>query len=170
MKLEHIVALIVRLFAIALAVYALRNGITFVPYIYGQGGILQANIFAGVIVSFLIIAIVLWKFPLTVARKLVAFREPGNIEIESVSENQIQVLAVSVLGFYFLFYVVSDITYWFYIWLMSQRNSGIQIELSIDQKGQMVSTAIEFVFALFLLLGSERIAELLRKSRYGKDA
>jgi hypothetical protein len=169
MKLEHIIALIVRLFSIVLVVYALRNGITFVPFLYGQGDLLQANIFAGLMVSILIIAIVLWKFPLTVARNLVAFREPGNIEIESVSENQIQVVAFSVLGLYFLFYVVSDIVYWFYLWLVSQRDPEIPMEFSIDQKGQMVSTAIEFVFVLFLLLGSKRIAELLRKSRYGKD-
>ena len=70
---------------------------------------------------------------------------------------------------YLLFYGVSDVVYWGVILFISQRNPELLMEISPEQKGLMASTIIELIFALFLLLGSDRIVELLRRFRYGDN-
>ena len=169
MKLEHIVALAVRLFAIALALYAIRDGVSFFTFFLEQGRESVSYYYASGMLLLVVLAIILWKFPLTVARGLVKFREPGETELSSASDNKIQVIGFSILGLFLLFHVVSDITYWSVVWLVSQRSTSVP-ELSLDQIAQMVATAIELVFVLFLLFGARGISRYLHKWRYGTDA
>ena len=168
MKLEHIVALAVRLFAIALAVYALRNGISLVPYFHDQEWQIASYAYAALVACFLLLAIYLWYFPLTVSRRLVAFREPGEADIGSATSDELQIIGFTILGIYLLFYVLSDVIYWGFIWFISNRNQGVPIELSLEQVASMLSTAIELVFVLFLILGAKGIVRLIRKLRYGR--
>jgi len=170
MKLEHIVALAVRLFAIALAIYALRNGISLVPYFYEQGSHGSSYSYAAVMIVLLFVAVGLWYFPLTVTQNLVTFRGAGETDLSSASADQLQLAGFTILGLYLLFHVLSDVVYWGSIWFIVQRSSGPPIELSLDQKARMAATLIELIFVLFLLLGTRRIVDLLRKFRYGKDA
>jgi len=169
MKLEHIVALAVRLFAIVVAIYAIRNGISLTPYFHEQGWEGPSYLYAGIMVTLLLIAIGLWKFPLTIARGLVAFREPGEVDAASASADEIQVAGFTILGLYLFFYVLSDIVYWGFILFISQRNPEFPIEISLEHKGSIASTAIELIFVIFLVFGAKRITKLLRKIRYGED-
>lgn len=170
MKLEHIVALAVRLFAIAVAIYTLRTGISLVPYFYDQEWVGASYSYAGLMLTLFLISVGLWMFPLTIARRLVAFREPGEVDVKSASVDQIQTIAFSVLGLYLLYYVLSDIVYWGFILFISLRDNVIPIELSINQIGLILATVVELIFVLFLLLGARGIVMLLRKFRYGEDA
>ncbi len=170
MKLEHIVALAVRLFAIAVAIYALRTGISLVPYFYEQEWVGASYTYAGLMLTLLLVSVGLWMFPLTIARGLVAFREPGEVDVKSASADQIQTIAYSVLGLYLLYHVLSDIVYWGFTLFITLRNSAIPIELSIEQIGLMIATVVELLFVLFLLLGARGMVTLLRRFRYGEDA
>lgn len=170
MKLEHIVALAVRLFAIVLGLYALRNGVSLVPFFHGQEWEGASYLFAGGMAVLFLVAVYLWKYPFTVSRGLVAFKEPGDVEVESATASQLEVAGFTILGLYLAFSVLSDLSYWAIIWFVSQRNSDFQVELSIEQIAGMVATAIEFIFVLFLLLGAKRMRALLRQLRYGGDA
>jgi hypothetical protein len=169
MKLEHIVALAVRIFAIVLALYAIRNGVSFFTFFLGQELESVSYYYASGMFLLFVLAIILWMFPLTVARGIVKFHEPGETDLSSISDNRIQVIGFSILGLFLLFHVISDITYWSVIWLVSQRSSSFP-ELSLDQIAQMVATAIELVFVLFLLFGARGISKFLHKWRYGTDA
>ncbi len=169
MTLENVVALAVRIFAIVLAIYAFRNGISLVPFFHEQGWQDSSYIYAAFMISLFVLAIGLWNFPLIVARGLVSFSDREEIEIDSATVEKIQAAAFAVLGMYLLFYVVSDIAYWGSILLIDQRNPELLIEITPDQKGAMVATLIEFIFALFLLLGSNRIVGLLHRLRYGNN-
>ena len=167
MKLEYIVALAVRLFSIVVAIYALSNLVTIGPYFYQQDWHITTYAYVSLMVLLVLIAIYLWKFPLTVTRKLIPFEKHIDTESQQVSYEQIQLVAFTVLGLYLLFNVVSDIIYWSTILFISFRDSNIPVEISIDQKGQMVATVIELIFVLFLLLGSKGIIKLLHRLRYG---
>ena len=112
MKLEQIVALAVRLFALVIAIYALRNGVSLAPYFYDQGWQGESYIYAGIMASLIILAITLWKFPLIVARGLVNFRGTGETNAASASAEQIQVIGFTILGLYLLFGVLSDVVNW----------------------------------------------------------
>ena len=170
MILDDIVALAVRLFAVVLAIYALRNGVSLVPFFHEQGWQSSSYFLAAIMVVLLILAVVLWKFPLAVARGLVGFRNRGEAEVVSTNAEQIQVVGFTVLGMYLLFYVVSDVVYWGSILLIGQRNPELLLEVTPEQKGLMAATIIEFIFALFLLLGANRIVDLIKKFRYGGNA
>jgi len=167
MKLEHIVALAVRLFAIVLGLYALRNGVSFVSY-FNEQELAGASYYyaAGMVILFLAAGF-LWKFPLTVSRGLVAFKEPGAVEVKSATASQLEVAGFTILGLYLAFSVLSDFSYWAVILLVSQRNPDVPIELSLEQVAGMVATGIEFIFVLLLLLGTKRMRELLHQYRYG---
>ncbi|MCP3671162.1 MAG: hypothetical protein GY814_12160, partial [Gammaproteobacteria bacterium] len=157
MKLEHIVALAIRLFAIVLAIYAIRNGVSLVPHFAEQGWKVAAPIHAGIMVSLVVLAIALWWFPLTVAKGLVNFKEGANQDVCKVEPKVLEAAAYTVLGLYLLFGVLSDVIYWLFILLVTNRNPQMMIEITLEQKAAMVTTAVEFVFVLFLLLGSKRM-------------
>ena len=132
MKPEHVVALAVRLFAVAIALYAIRDGVSYFA-MFQQRELQSASFWFGGLVAFLLIlAILLWKFPLTIAKGLVNFGEPKEGDITSTTAQQVQVIGFTILGIYLLFFVVSDIFYWLVIWFVSQRNH-ILPELSLDQ-------------------------------------
>lgn len=167
MKSQYLIALAVRLFAIALAISVLQSAVTTVPLLYGQKSQEFFYLFIAMIVLFLVVAIGLWKFPLTVARGLVNFREPAKTESSSTPPEQIQVVAFTVLGVYLLFSVVSDIFYWVLVWFIGQRNPILAMEITIHDKALMFATVIEFIFVLFLIFGAKRLVEILHKARYG---
>jgi hypothetical protein len=169
MNLKHIVALIVRLFSMVIAIYALQKGVTDAPYFYQQGWHITSYAFVSLMLLLVLIAIYLWLFPLTVTNKLLSFQKYSGTESQSVSYEQFQFVAFTLLGIYLLFNVVSDVIYWATILFISFRDSNIPIELSLDQKGQIVATAIELIFVLFLLLSTNGIVKLLHKIRYGKN-
>lgn len=169
MKLEHIVALAVRLFAILVGLYAVQAGLVSISWFIDQGQEAVSFLFAGGMIFTIVVAVVLWRFPMTVTRGLVKFRDPGESEISSASVEQLQHVGFSILGLYLLFHVVSDLVSWAVVWFVSQRNHTLT-ELTLEQVANMIATGVELVFVLFLLLGTRRISELLRRLRYGSDA
>ena len=170
MTLEQIVALAIRLFSIILAIYAIRNGLSLVPLYYDQELHVTSYLYATLMVFLLFVAIGLWHFPLTITRKLVTFQEPGKTDISTANSEQIQAAALTVLGLYFLFSVISDLVYWGTLLFITQRNPELNLEISLEQKGLIVATFVELLFSLFLLLGSNQIVEMIRRFRYGNDA
>lgn len=168
MKLEHIVALAVRLFAILVGLYAVQTGLVWTSWFMDQGQEAISFLFAGGMVFTVVVAAVLWRFPMTIARRLVDFRDPGESEVSSASAEQLQVVGFSILGLYLLFHVVSDLVSWAVIWYANQRNHTLT-ELTLEQMASMIATVVELVFVLFLLLGTRRITVLLRRLRYGRD-
>ncbi len=89
-------------------------------------------------------------------------------EHQPISYNQVQFAAFTVLGIYLLFHVVSDIVYWATILFVTFRDSSVPIQISLEQKGQMFATVIEFIFVCYLLLGTSGIIKLIHRLRYGK--
>ena len=167
MKPIEIVALSVRFFALVVAIYAIRNGISLSPFFYNQGWQKESFIYAAIMVFLIFLSVCLWKFPLTIAKGLINFQEKEpSTNISPVNAEQLQVIAFTVLGLYFLFFVLSDIIHWLVIWFISQRNIGTQIEISLEQKAQMFSTVFELIFVLFLLFGAKGISRLIKKLKY----
>lgn len=166
MKLEHVVALAVRLFAIALALYALKNGITTLPYFQEQEFEVASYLYILLMFGFLLLSIYLWFFPLTVSSRIATFEGNGVTEAASATANEIQVVGFNILGMYLLFNVVSDIVYWLTIWFIGNRNNNIDITPTASQISSMIATGVELVFAVALLLGASGITRVINKLRY----
>jgi len=166
MKLEHIVALAARLFALAVAIYALRNGISLVPYFQEQGWETASYAYLVLMVGLLLLSFYLWYFPLCVTSRLVTFKGDGVTEATSASAKEIQAVGFTILGMYLLFNVISDIVYWLTIWFIGNRNINIDVTPTADQISSIIATGVELVFAVTLLLGATGITRVINKLRY----
>ena len=167
MKVELIVAVAIRLFAVVLGLYALRNGISFSAYLFEEGQAGSAYMYGALMAAVFIACIGLWRFPLTLARGLVPISEKHGEEAQQISSDQLLEVGLVLLGIYFLFGVISDIGYWISMLVMSSRDIDAPLTITLKQKALVLSTVVEAVLVMFLLLGKNRVLELFRKARYG---
>ncbi|MCU7798529.1 MAG: hypothetical protein KZQ75_15490 [Candidatus Thiodiazotropha sp. (ex Myrtea spinifera)] len=166
MNKEEIVAVAVRLFAIALGIYGLNNLPGMVMYFDQDDMREAAYIYAGLSALIVIVAILLWKFPLTVAKKLMP-KTGADTEFVSWSYEGALTCGFIIMGFYFLYYVISDSIYWFYMWKSSVKIFGdVRTELNADQLASIYATVAEFIISVVLIVGSRGLASILLKLRY----
>lgn len=166
MHKTEFVAIGVRLFAIALTIYSLKNFPGMYMYFDAQNNQSAALIYAGLFVFLVVLAILLWIFPLTVASKLIPKTASNETSI-SWSEKDLLVVGLILIGVYLFYHVISDSIYWLYIWNYSQSYTGMEIELNSDQKARIIGTAVEFIISLSLIFSAKGISNAiwyLRKS------
>ncbi|MES9971576.1 MAG: hypothetical protein ABW092_16205 [Candidatus Thiodiazotropha sp.] len=165
MSKEEITAIAVRLFAIALAIYGLNNLPGMIAY-FDQEQIQGAvYAFTGIIVLILIIALLLWYFPVFIAAKIIPKSSQSNTATQWNREELLST-GIIIIGIYFLFYVVSDIIYWFYIWKYSISFEGTPIEMNTHQLASIFATVGELFIVIMILFGSKGIANFITKLRY----
>ena len=166
MKLEYLVAVAVRLFSIALLIYVLRNFVNVISIVTDTNlGILPIA-YLGTFVAIILIAILLWNFPLIIAHKITGFPSMEESNIETPEFEELLSIGLILLGLYLLFYVISDLLYWGIAWLALQRDTSSDLSFNFDQKIAISITFIELVFAAYLILGNRTITKLIRGIRY----
>jgi hypothetical protein len=161
----QLVGLGVRLFAIWLVVYVLR----YIPGVWrfsasaASVGTESTNaVIVAVTIAILALAAGLWFFPLTVASKLLpptAKTDQAHIPIE-----QVQSVGFSLLGLWVLTSAVPDSFYWVFMTYQSSRPNSI-LELGSSDYAYVVTTAVELVLGVWLLLGARGLVGLLRWAR-----
>jgi hypothetical protein len=111
----------------------------------------------------IVIAALLWFFPLTVAKKLLpVMREPR--PVISVSSRSALDLALTCLGFWVLATAMADSVYWIvYIIMLAKQPVFL---FSEEQTASVISTAIELAIGLWLVFGSSGLINLVIKFRY----
>ena len=163
---EQLVALVVRLFAVGLVVYIVRV-LSADFALYRSIGLRDFVIyipFALVLPAF--VAAFLWRFPLYIARRLVS---PAS---QTASHADMSVLTLYtigfvLLGFYLLFWTISDTVYWVSLLQFADdwdEYGGYVI--GVEQTAAMVATVVEFALSLFLIFGGRLIARWFTKVRY----
>jgi len=163
MSREDIVAIASRLFAVFLVVVALRGlgGVVrfaSAPQATGTG----ITVVAVTALVPLLLAALLWFFPLTVARRLLpVMRSPGPTLDFGGS---VLPVALTVLGFWVLSTAVTDLVYWGLL-LALAASSSIPVEFPPDEKAAMVSTVAELGLAAWLLLGSHGLSAAVARLR-----
>ncbi|MBV2135333.1 MAG: hypothetical protein KUF79_00835 [Candidatus Thiodiazotropha sp. (ex Ctena orbiculata)] len=159
------VAIGVRLFAIALAIYSLKSMPGMYIYFDNENYQSAAFMFAGLFVFLMLLAIFLWKFPLTVASNIIP-----NVENDEKSttwnEKKLLVVGLILMGVYFFYYVISDAIYWLYIWNYSQSYTGMEIELNTEQKASIITTGVELIVSMLLIFGAKGVSNIIWHLRY----
>lgn len=164
MNRKEVVAVAVRLFSIVLFLYGLKYFLQSITVFFEQGDLeIAAYVYTGFSILIALIALLFWLFPYTIA-SVVLPKKP--LKTGAVNWNCGNVLSCSfiILGMYFLYYVITDAVYWFYV-INYSNNFGIAMELTSDNRASIFSTVIEFVMSVFLILGSSGIARLILKMR-----
>jgi hypothetical protein len=163
-KPEHVVAVGLRLLAIYLAFSTItsliRSGWFYV-------GALGSSLVILVTVLCFGIAFLLWRFALGIALRLVRWDGSVNTAPTSMTPEEVQNVAFTVLGLYFLFRAVTDGVYWLAFF------GHVQTPLVFIDPQQWASIAVtiaEFVIACLLVFGADGLTLLISKVREaGRD-
>jgi len=167
LKLEHIVALVIRLFALAIAYEALMSIFNLFVYMRGIDSGFAITAYVGTAICLILLSIILWRFPTIIARKIANFPALDEIEINSDIADKLLQTGLIILGIYFLYYVISDLASWGYLGISILRTNDNNTIFSADQKAFIFGTFVQLGVSLCLILGSKRVAQLIKKLRYG---
>ena len=170
MKIEHLLAACVRLFAIALFIHVIRTVVQMVVFAQDNGFEFAFIAYSGSAITVLIIAILLWKFPLTVSRRISNFPEVNKECANDINTFNLVQTGSIVLGLYFLYQVISDIFYWAYYAMALSRDPEKYLDFTLESEAAIFSTAVEFIAALYLILGSRKLTEIALRIRYGNQS
>jgi hypothetical protein len=165
MSREDFVAIAARLFAIFLGVYALRTTFFYVQFM-AQAEIEPGMVagYAFVVAVMVAVALLLWFFPLSVARKLLPVMKEPRSE-PNVGADTLFSLGLMMMGLWLLANAITDGVYWAAM-LMAMRATGMPLsDLTPDQKAAMVTTVAEAVVALFLVFGSNGLRNAVYRFR-----
>ena len=119
-----------------------------------------------VTVLMLAVAFLLWCFPLWIASKLVRFDGSINKISSSISVDELQTIAFTVLGIYLLLKggVTAGI-YWVFLF-----NALREYDIDARQWASMLMTIAEILLACFLVSGAKGLTVLISKVRQaGRD-
>ena len=165
MTKEQIVGLGVRLFAIFLALYTLRQAPGLMAFAkMSPPDYATLWVVAVLTIIFLLVAILLWCLPLTVARKLIPKVERKK-KAGALSISEIQVMAYSVVGLWVLTTAISDAVHWtVFVYRVKSMDAGY-VQLSPQNIGDIVATVVELVIGFWLLFGAKGLIGIIRRAR-----
>lgn len=167
MDYNSAVRLALKLFGVVLIVYgavtlasylpsliSLRDGDTYVQVLPYAVPMLAPFIFGSL----------LWLFPATIANTIVPLPSSQKTPAKTDWAADLERVGVSLLGLYLFYQAVSDILY--HIIAYRAKAAALGGTRGPDDFPALVATTIvEFVLALFLMLRSKGIVNLLRKAR-----
>ncbi|KZZ45712.1 hypothetical protein A3759_09005 [Thalassolituus sp. HI0120] len=150
----------VRLFAIALAVSAIKNSYYFIQAVienFGGFNHWPSWFITSVIVP-IAFTVILWRFPLLVSHKIIKPELDDKLNPLTV-QAFVQVM-VAGLGLYFLFYAMVDVIYYLTLfWLSNQpADPDAFMYMNSDTKANIVATAIELLVSAFILFKCRSIS------------
>lgn len=165
MQVHQYLAIGFRLLAIVLFIYSLRQVATFFAVVFNDtyAGMPASPVFFLAMAAIpLVVALALWVFPITIAKKVV----PPASEVSVVPEKTFSIFIALLLtvGVVILFYAVVDAIYWFtYAHLSSSNSEAYERASDVMQsnKANMLATAFEVVAALFIILRAKYLASFL---------
>lgn len=159
--LTQIVAVIVRLFAIWLALQSLRA----LSPLFGPNSADWSFAFLGGLGALEVgVAVFLWNFPFTVARKLCPIDESS--DFESLTPSGLYTAGIVVVGIYWLTRGLHGMTYWGMYLLYAGRNEA-SISIEPPDAASIANTIVQFVLGALLIVGRHRIRALIHKVRFG---
>lgn len=160
MKPSHFLAITVRLFSIVLALYGVRQS-SFLIELMGGGinGYAVSWLFAiASTVLPILLAIILWNFPLSVAKSII--KEEIDEPIKPIKPQLILAVLIASISFYFIFYAIVNAVYWATFWKMVEGSQGTQAPLYLNDQNRadMIATAFEFIASFLILLRAKSFA------------
>ncbi|SDS85072.1 hypothetical protein SAMN05216421_2323 [Halopseudomonas xinjiangensis] len=162
MSKEDIVAIASRLFSVFLFVLAVRSGTLIASATgYDHKSLLLATLFGAAFT--LAIAVVLWRFPLSIARKLLPVTDGGGTKV-STDTTPILEIGCTLLGLWLFASALSDVVQWSLYWLIIS-NQGYGESVSASQIGSIIASFAELVFALWLVLGYKGVLGFIYRVR-----
>ncbi len=167
MSREDCVAVGSRLFAIFLLITLLRSFLPSMAALREQHDTATLMLSLVVLAFGLAVCVVLWRFPLMIARRLLPVMKEPRSESHMDASTTLSV-GLTLLGFWALIYALPDAFYWSTIFLLTRGEQSRYFAWSHEQVGGIVSTLLQLILALWMIFGSTGIRRLLARYRYGR--
>jgi hypothetical protein len=165
MSREDIVAIAVRLFAIFLGIYVLRTLFGVVQFTSEMTFDAKAIVASLAVVGAMAGGVLLlWFFPLSVARKLLPVMKEPRSE-SKVGVDTLFSLGLILMGLWLLANAIIDGLYWASLLLAMRAADMMSLELTSEQQAAIFTTAVEAIVAVFLILGSTGIRNVVYRFR-----
>lgn len=165
MRKEELMGVVVRLFAVAMAIYVVTRLPAMAGYLgQTQGPVAYQVVFLLIAALLLAVAALFWAFPVIVARGLLLQSRDEGPLLPWTSEEVLSVGFI-LIGIYLGFGVISDALYWLFSWFAWRANQLDFSSFPPEARASVYVTAIEFVIVLFLVFGSRGLAHLILSAR-----
>jgi hypothetical protein len=105
------------------------------------------------------IAVLLWKFPVTIAKAIIP--PEADLKPEGMSPGSLLTVLILAMSIFFLYRSTMDGIYWATLLNLSQDE--VFASLSSENKANIIATFMEFSAAAFLLFNSQKISRWARK-------
>lgn len=166
MSREDFVAVASRLLSIYLLFGIIQGVPSALQMLFDGQGVAWGALFAFFLAVGALLCAFLWFFPLTVARKLLPVMSERRSE-EAIDASIALSLGLTLLGAWFFANALIDSSYWLVYLFRSRQVEDVALHWSHEQVAHMVSTGVELVVSLWLLVGSGGIKRLIYKLRRG---
>jgi hypothetical protein len=157
MKVHHYVGVGIKLFAIWLFLFSVQNMVYLLEnIIYGTVQGMKASLIKSslIYVPWLVLAIILWYFPLSSAKKII----PPEAEVnpEGISASSLLSILISAIALLFLYRSIMDGVYW--LTLLNLIENSSYSTIGPENKASMYATGVEFFAAACLFFNSRKIS------------
>lgn len=163
MKSSHYLAIAVRLFALMLFIYGLRQMFPVLELILlGTVNGMEVSPFFVIVASIIPISfsIVLWLFPLSVSASIL--KPEMDLDVLPLSQRDCLVVLLIGLGLYTLYLSISDSIFWLYLLHMSSLNNP-SLDMRVEDKANLVISLLEVTVSVCLILKAKAIATVMLK-------
>ena len=167
MEIRQMLALIIRFFAIIVFIYGVNYATGAMSMMANLGSEAGQTYYLAAPACIILISILLWFFPFTVASKIASSNEASKEKIGSISYTDLRSVLFTTLALYLLFNVVSDAIYWGGFFIMYEPIPTLQEGIPVDYKAAMLTTLCELIILLPLLFGRKGFSKIVYKLRYG---
>jgi hypothetical protein len=164
MKSSHYLAIAIRLFSIVVFIYFLRQSSYLIEVILNgtiDGMAASAIFVAATTIGPLLMAMLLWLFPVSVAK--IILKPEVDLPVKPMAPASILSVLIVSIGVFAFYYAVTDALYWATMWNLSSQlnNSGAFVGIGPESKASMWATAFEFIFSLCLILRAKSASHML---------
>ena len=169
MKQEVLVAIAVRVVALLIALKSIGMMVQLALSLgEDQVRLLKPAVELGLELFLLAVAYGLWRFPLTIARKLLPMT-PAH-DVSDTSAHELMVAGVTVIGIWFTAKVAMDLVFWFSFFANMSSANLLYADLNPDQKASFIASFFELAIGLWLTFGAHGLIGFIRIARQAGSA
>ena len=165
MNLVNLTGVAIRVIAVIALVTGVRTSIVALSYVWSDASQDAHAPYFITAAVWILAAAVLWIFAQRFARALTKDTGSDDSKAGVINSEDFEVLLLTVLGIYFLFNAAVDITYWLSAAVWHSRSFGADLDLGVDQKAAILSTFLELVMAIVIVLRARGLSNLIRRMR-----
>jgi hypothetical protein len=165
---EDFVAVAARLLAIYIFVVGVQFVFTAGAMNHEQPGSVPVAMLVGVIAFFALVVLLLWMFPLTIARKFLPVMRDSATGAP-IDGTMAMTLGLTLLGVWLFAYSISDLVYWIVFWARTRMIDDMGVVFAPAQVANMASSLIRLVLALVLMIGPSGVKNGLLRLRHGEQ-